>query len=175
MAKHILSDNEMFHLSDLFRMEGNKVILFKYKVYAELPEGYTRHEWEQDESKRSPEWHKYYSLDEIYRSGQNCVTRKEVDEVMDYYRNKIDGIGLYFHEKGLFADETDQNSWTTNGNYYGWIEKYEFSDSDKAYQALMMGEEAYLQKLYNENMPLQTAEYLTNLDYRLLLIEWGLV
>jgi hypothetical protein len=56
----------------------------------------------------------------------------------------------------------------------GWIDGMEFKDASQVPVALEMGEAAWREFVNASDRELQTAIYLTDLDYRLLLLEWGI-
>lgn len=55
-----------------------------------------------------------------------------------------------------------------------WIDGMEFKDASKVPEALEMGGAAWREHVNANDRELQTAVYLTDLDYRLLLLEWGI-
>jgi len=55
-----------------------------------------------------------------------------------------------------------------------WIDGMEFEDASKVPEALAMGEAAWRDCANANDRELQTAIYLTDLDYRVLLLEWGI-
>ena len=56
-----------------------------------------------------------------------------------------------------------------------WIYGMEFADASLVPQAIEMGETAYRQYAIDGDASLQVFKYLTDLDFRLLLLEWGVV
>jgi hypothetical protein len=56
-----------------------------------------------------------------------------------------------------------------------WIDGMEFTDAAKVLEALEMGETAYRQSVNDSDAGLQIYKYLTDLDFRLLLLEWGVL
>ena len=54
-----------------------------------------------------------------------------------------------------------------------WIDGREFKDASLVPKAIEMGEIAYTQFVNSNNAELQTSLYITDLDYRMLLLEWG--
>jgi hypothetical protein len=56
-----------------------------------------------------------------------------------------------------------------------WIDGLEFPDVSKVPEALDMGEEVWKRHVNDNNMNLQVFKYLTDLDFRLLLLEWGIL
>jgi len=55
-----------------------------------------------------------------------------------------------------------------------WLDGMEFRDASQVPEALAMGEAAWRERANANDKELQTAIYLTDLDYRLLILEWGI-
>jgi hypothetical protein len=56
-----------------------------------------------------------------------------------------------------------------------WIDGMAFADASKVPEALAIGESAYRQSVNDSDANLQIYKYLTDLDFRLLLLEWGVL
>jgi len=56
-----------------------------------------------------------------------------------------------------------------------WINGMEFVDASQVPEALAMGEAAWWRSLNDNDTNLQFFKYLTDLDFRVLLLEWGVV
>jgi len=56
-----------------------------------------------------------------------------------------------------------------------WIGGMEFKDASQVPKALEMGEDAWRERVNANDSELQMMLYLTDLDFRVLLLEWGVV
>jgi hypothetical protein len=95
--------------------------------------------------------------DETAAEIEYCVSDEHRDEVLQH----LDG-------KPCTVEAIDQT-----GNE--WLDGMEFKDASKVPEALAVGEPAYRQFVNDSDANLQFAKYLTDLDFRLLLLEWGIV
>jgi len=78
-----------------------------------------------------------------------------------------DAIIARLGDKPHIADTINQT-----GNE--WIDGMEFKDASQVPEALAMGEATWVENKNANDKELQMAIYLTDLDYRLLILEWGI-
>jgi len=109
----------------LYRMYGDIVQLFRYKIAWEGAEEYYASNEERDEV--------------VARLGDTSHTVEAIEQV---------------------------------GNE--WIDGMEFKDASLVPEALAMGEAAWQERKNASDRELQIMRYLTDLDFRLLILEWGI-
>jgi hypothetical protein len=129
----------------VYRMYGETVQLFKYKITYETKETVPGEDGGLTE--------------QTVTQTMYCVSDEHRDEFIQY---------LCCGNKPHIVEAVDQT-----GNE--WIDGMEFKDADQVPGALEMGEIAYRQYVNDNNINLQFSKYLTDLDFRLLLLEWGIV
>ena len=82
----------------------------------------------------------------------------------------LDAIIRMLEKRGI--TEYEITAVSQEGNE--WIDGREFPDMAHLLKAHEMGEEAYINHMRENDLELQTALYLVELDFRLLLLEWGI-
>jgi hypothetical protein len=95
-------------------------------------------------------------IEKTVKYTEYCISDQHRDEFIESLK-----------EKPYTVETIDQN-----GNE--WMDGMTFMDPSKVEIAIQLGEDKYKQYIYDTNENLQFSKYLTDLDYRLLLLEWGI-
>ncbi|MCL2107824.1 MAG: hypothetical protein FWH20_00570 [Oscillospiraceae bacterium] len=130
----------------LYRMQGDVLQLHRYKLT------YTENEISFASGKKP--------VEKAVQKHEYLISDEHRDEFIQLLENR--GISEYEIES-LEQYQLDNE----------WLNGKTFEDITQVAVAFEMGEAAFLLHLQENDTELQTALYLTELDFRLILLEWG--